>query len=206
MGKIFLILPEFINMAPSSCRATLFYFLPFFRLAYLGECRGYPSFVLIPMCPIFPYMHLIPLDFSYSLRSKRYWMRSSCSADTLSTPYLFHCSSMFGRSIPFLSTMSLISGSFVPTSLNVISESPSTSYIGVLASLFPPSIGLALPPCSPLLLGFSVFSWVSCSLASLAFIFSFNPSSSWLGLPLPSILILSFRLLPVGALPCLLFP
>jgi hypothetical protein len=157
LGKFFLILPEFISRAPSACRDTLFDSLPFFRLVYLGECCGFPSSDLIPRCPISPCIFLIPLDFYSSLRRKRHWIQSSYPADTLSTPCFFHCSKMFRRSIPSLSTMSLRSRSFVPTSLGAILEYPSASHIGVLASSVHPSIGLALSPCSLLLPGILVF-------------------------------------------------
>jgi hypothetical protein len=46
-----------------------------------------------------------------------------------------------------------------------------------LASLFPPSIEIALPLVSPMVFGFFVVSWVVCSLVSLAFVLFF-PSSS----------------------------
>jgi hypothetical protein len=133
-----------------------------------------------------------------------YWMRSSCSAGTLSTPSLFHCSSMFERSIPSLSTMSLRSGSYVPISLGVISVSPSASYMGVGVSLVSPSIGVALPPCPISFLGLSVSSFVAYSLASLSFVFSFQPSSSLLVLSRPSTLFLAFGFLLVGVLLCFL--
>jgi hypothetical protein len=158
LGKSFWILPKFISRDPSSCRAMLFDFLPFFHLVFLGECCGFPLPSLIPRFHISPFICLIPLYFSSSLRRKRYWIRSSFSPDTLSTPYFFHCSRMFGRSTPSLSTMSLRSISPVPTSLVVIFESMFSSCIGVLVSLIPSSVGLALPPCSLLLPGISVFS------------------------------------------------
>jgi hypothetical protein len=205
LGKSFLILPEFISRDPSSCTVMLFDFLPFFRLVCLGECYGFPLPSLIPRCPISSYVRLIPLDFSSSLRKKRYWIRSSCSAGTLSTPYFFHCSRMFGRSMPSLSTMSLRLGSSMPTSLGVIFESLFASCIGVLASSIPPSIGLVLPPCSLLLPRISVFSRVACSLATVSFVFSFPPSSPWLALSRLSGLGLASRFLSVGALLGFLF-
>ena len=113
MGKRFFILPKFISRARSSCRATLFDFLLFFLLICLGESCGCPSPALIPRCPISPCVRLSPLDLASSLRRNMYWMRSSFSVSMLSTPCLFHCSNMFGRSIPSLSTRSLRSGSSV---------------------------------------------------------------------------------------------
>jgi hypothetical protein len=156
----------------------LFDFLPFFLLICLHERCGCPSPALIPRCPISPCVRLSPLDFTSSLRRKRYWIRSSCSIGTLSVPCLFHCSNMFGIAIHSLSTISLRSGSFVPTSLGVISMSLSTSYMEVFCAtpmfhlvawticvliycLFPrffrfflflssffPFVGLVLPFCS----------------------------------------------------------
>jgi hypothetical protein len=130
LGNIFLILREFINRDPSSCRATLFDFLPFLVLICLGESCGCLSPTLTHRCPISSCVHLSPLDLSSSLRRNTYCMRSSCSTGTLSTPYLFHCSNMFERSIPCLSTMSMRSRSYVPTSLGVISASLSASCMG----------------------------------------------------------------------------
>jgi hypothetical protein len=124
----------------------------------LGESCGYPSPGLIPRCPISLCVCFSHLDLDSSLRRNNYWMCSSFSIGTLSTPFLFHCSNMFGRSIPSLSTMSLRSGSFVPTSLGFISMSSSASYMGLLASLVSLTIGVALPPPSHIL------SWAICVL------------------------------------------
>ena len=130
MGKIFFILREFINRDPSSCRAMLFDFLPFLVLICLGESCGCLSPTLTHRCPISSCVHLSPLDLSSSLRRNTYCMRSSCSTGTLSTPCLFHFSNMFERSIPCLSTMSMRSGSYVPTLLGVISASLPASCMG----------------------------------------------------------------------------
>jgi hypothetical protein len=180
-----LILLEFIRRAPSSCRATLFDFMPFFLLAYLGEICSCPSPVLIPSCPIYSCVHLSPLDFSSSLRRNRYWIQSSCSTGTLSMPCLFHCSSMFGRSIPSLSTISMRLGYSVPTSLGVIFTYLFASCMGVLVSLVYLSIGVVLPPCSILLLNglffvlicglFLSFSGICLFLSSLFPFFGFIP-------------------------------
>jgi len=205
LGKRFFILTEFINSAPSSCRAILFYFLPFFLRICLGERYGCPSPALIPRCLMSPCVHLSPLYFSSSRRRNRYWIRSSCSIGTLSMPCLFHCSSMFGRSMLSLSTISLRSGSFIPTSVGVIYASSSTSCMGVLACLVSPSIGVVLSPCSILLLELFVFSFRVCSLASLDFTFSFPPSSPLLVLSRPSIRVLDSVFLLVGALLGFLF-
>jgi hypothetical protein len=66
LGKIFLILCEFINTTPSSCRATLFDFLPFLLLIFLGESCGCPFPTLTHRCPISPCVNLSPLDFPSS--------------------------------------------------------------------------------------------------------------------------------------------
>jgi hypothetical protein len=126
-------------------------------------------------------------------------------AGTFSMPYLFHCSNMFGIYIPSLSTIYLRSISSVPTSLGVISASLYASCMGVLASLFSPSIGFLLPRYSILFFGLFVFTFVACSLASLDFSFSFPPSSPLLVLSYPSILVLASGLLPVGDLLGFLF-
>jgi hypothetical protein len=131
-------------------------------------------------------------------------MWSKYSAGTLSTPYLFHCFSMFGRSILSLSTMSLRSRYYVPTFLGVISTSPSASCMGVGVSLVSPSIGVVLPPCPISFLGVFVSSFVACSLASLAFVFSFPPSSPLLVFSRPSVLFLVSEFLPVWVLLCFL--
>jgi hypothetical protein len=111
---------------------------------------------------------------------------------------------MFGRLIPSLSTMSLISGSSVPTLLGFIYVPPYASCMGVGISLVSPSIGVALPPYPISFLRLSVSSFVACSLDSLSFVFSFPPSSSFLVLSLPSSLFLASGFLPVGVLLCFL--
>jgi hypothetical protein len=165
-GKSFLILPEFISSAPISCRATLFDFLPFFLLICLGDKCGCPSPDLTPRYHISPCVCFYPLALASSRRRNRYWMQSSCFVGTLSTSCLFHCSNMFGRSIPFHSTKSLRLGYYVPTSLGVISASPSTSCMVVLSYSISPSIGVAQLPCVVVLLGRSVGSFVAWSLTS----------------------------------------
>jgi hypothetical protein len=142
VGEEFFILPDFINSAPSSCRDTLFDFLPFFLHIFLGESCGFPSSDLTSRCLISPCVRFRHLYLDFSLRRNKYWMHSSCYVGTLSTPYLFHCSNMFVIFIPSLSTWSLSYESFVPTSLGVISTSAYASCMGVLSSLISPSIGV----------------------------------------------------------------
>jgi hypothetical protein len=89
LGNRFLILPEFISSAPSSCRATLLDFLPFFLCVCLGESCGCTSPSLTPRSPISPCAHFRPLALASSLRRNKYWRQSSCSVSTLSTPCLF---------------------------------------------------------------------------------------------------------------------
>jgi len=203
-GRVFLILPKFISSAASSCRATQLDFLPFFLRVYLGEICGCTSLNLTLRCPISLCAHFWPLYLSSSLRRNRYWMRSSCSIGKLSTPYLFHCSSMFSRSIPSLSTRSLSSRSSMPTSLGFISTSPSASCMGVFSSLIYPSIRVAQLPCSFWLLGRSVGSFGVCSQSSWDVAISFLASDYWLVLSLPFGLNQTYGLFPSWDFLCLL--
>jgi hypothetical protein len=143
LGKSFLILHDFISSNPSSCRATLLDFLPFFLHIFLGESYGCTSIALTLTCPISPCVCFRLLVLASSLRRNKHWMRSSFSIGTFSTPCLFHFSSVFVIYIPSLSTRSLSSRSSVPTSLGVYSSSPSTSCMGVFSSLIFPSIRVA---------------------------------------------------------------
>jgi len=185
-GRVFFILPDFISSAPSSCRYTLFDFLPFFLRIFLGESCGFPSPALTRRCPVSPCVRFRHLDLASSLRRNKYWMQSSCYVGTLSTPCLFHCSSIFVIFIPSLSTWSMSSESSVPTSFGVISSSAYASCMGVLSSLISPSIEVAQLPCSFLLFGRSVGSFGVCSLNSWDFSVSLSTSASLLVLSHPS--------------------
>lgn len=68
--------------------------------------------------------HFWPHNLASTIIRYSYWILSIFSAGMASNPYFRTCSTIIWGSIPSLSTISYRSGSFVPTSLGVISTSP----------------------------------------------------------------------------------